>query len=271
MTAWTDASPRELADALKTALLLSYEPVGVRLFRDRAGFDASPLPRPDSPLSYCAAVRTAALGGALKLDRDDIACDTSPRTLGLEPGFRDEEFVRTYVTCGLYRDREAATSVLAGVAILSDTAGVAVAPLARFETCSPPDVVIVPISPYGAMRIVQALAYRGDTVHSASIGMHGICAECTARPHATGDVSVSLLCSGTRHVAGWEEGLMAAGMPMARVPGVVAGLVDTAERYEPDGRKAEMKAACRSGAPTLVRAPVDRLTAGEGYFCEQKR
>jgi len=270
MTDWTRATPAELADALRTALLPAGEPVGVRLFRDKAAFEAWPAPRPATPIYYCAAVRMAGAGSALKLGREDISCDTSPRTLGLEPGFDDPEFIESYVTGGLYRDLEVAESVLAGVATLSGMAGVALAPLAAFSPDEPPDVVILPTTPYGAMRIVQAAGFHGDRARADAIGMHGICAESTALPYTTGEARMSLLCSGTRHVAGWEEGLMSVGIPMKRLPMLVDGLVATAERYEPDERKERMRTACRcgSGQEDRLRETLGSLSDGTGYFCK---
>jgi uncharacterized protein (DUF169 family) len=268
VTDWTDATLSELAEALRVTLLLPDEPVGVRLFADRDEFAAWPAPRPRTPVFYCAAVRRATLGEALKLAREDISCDTSPRTLGLEPGFLDPGFVESYVTGGLYRDTEVAESVLSDVATLSGMVGVAVAPLGMFEADSPPDVVIIATSPYGAMRTVQAARYDGQRVRAESIGMHGICAESTALPYSTGETSVSLLCSGTRHVAGWGEDLMSVGIPMDVLPLVVAGLIGTADRYEPDERKEHMRNTCRrtAGAPERVRDSLGSLSDGTGYF-----
>jgi uncharacterized protein (DUF169 family) len=272
VTDWTDAGPFDLSEALRATLLLPGEPVGVRLFADRDEFATWPAPRPRTPLFYCAAVRTATLGKALKLALEDISCDTSPRTLGLEPGFLDPGFVESYVRAGLYRNTQVAESVLSDVVTLSGMAGVAVAPLGMFEADVPPDVVIIATTPYGAMRTVQAARYHGQRVRAEAIGMHGICAESTALPYSTGEISVSLLCSGTRHVAGWGEELMSIGIPMDVLPCVVAGLIDTADRYESDGRKERMRNTCRrtAEASERVRDSLGSLSDGTGYFCDEQ-
>jgi len=270
VTDWTDATPLELAEALRATLLLPSEPVGVRLFDDAAEFESWPAPRPAEPVFYCAAVRMATLGRSLKLALEDIDCDTAPRTLGLEPGFLDEDFVGSYVTGGLYRDLAVAESVLAGVSTLEGMKGVAIGPLGAFAADNRPDVVIIATTPYGAMRTIQAALYHGGRVRTESIGMHGICSESTARPYASGEVSVSFLCSGTRYVAGWDEELLSVGIPADRLADIVAGLVDTAERYEPDERKEYMRAACSVKRPTprRVKASLESLSDGTGYFCE---
>ncbi|HSK48110.1 MAG TPA: DUF169 domain-containing protein, partial [Coriobacteriia bacterium] len=227
-----DRTPADLAAALHAGLLLDRACVGVRLFDSRAQFEAWPFPAPAAPLYYCAAVNSAAKGARLKLSANDICCDTAPRTLGLEPGFRDPEFVESYVTCGLYRNLEIAQRILADVTILEDVAGIALAPLEAFLAEEPPDVVIIPANPRAVMRVVQGAAFSGRRVRRESIGMHGICAESTAFPAISGDIGVSLLCSGTRFAAGWEDELMSVGVPWALVSELVEGLLATAERYE---------------------------------------
>jgi uncharacterized protein (DUF169 family) len=263
--------PRELARALTTALLLPGEPVGVRVFTDAGAFEAWPWPHPEAPLYYCSAVKMAADGVSLKLARADIECDTAPRTLGLEPGFFDDDFIESYVTCGLYRDRNVADAVLVDVATLRRTVGIAVAPFAAFPAEEPPDVVIVATTPYGVMRVTQAAAYNGHVVRSQAIGMHGICSESTAAPLVTGDICTSLLCSGTRYVAGWDEHLMSIGIPRTLVETVVDGLVGTIGRYETDDRKGEMRAACRRRpAPAdALASELDALPDGSGYFVRE--
>lgn len=270
MTDWTNATPAQIAEALRTALLLPGEPVGVRLFDDTEAFDAWDAPHPEVPVHYCAAVRMASAGDALKLARADISCDTSPRTLGLEPGFDDPEFTESYIAGGLYRDLDVANAVLADVVTLRDTVGVVVAPLGHFGRPAPPDVVIVGTNPYGVMRVTQAAGFHGLRLRSDAIGMHGICAESTALPHATGEIGVSLLCSGTRYVAQWGDDMMSVGIPWSHLPLLADGLLRTADRYETDERKDRMRSACRrvDGGSGCVAREVESLTAGAGYFCE---
>lgn len=262
-------TPADLAAAFRTGLLLDRSCVGVRIFESREQFEAWPFPAPAVPLYYCAAVNSAAKGAQLKLSAHDICCDTSPRTLGLEPGFRDPEFVESYVSCGLYRDLEVAQRMLADVAVLQDVAGIAVAPLEAFDAAAPPDVVIIPANPRGVMRVVQGAAFSGRRVRSEPIGMHGICAESTAFPAITGDIGISLLCSGTRFAAGWEDELMSVGVPWALVSELVEGLIATAERYESDEHKGRIRAACScrsNGTAGELTREFGALSDGTGYF-----
>ena len=267
-TSWTNASLPDLSDALQTVLLMDTAPVGVHLIRTAEEFDATAFPVPPMPVHYCSAVKMAAEGASLKLALADMSCNTAPRTLGLQPGFHDPDFVESYITSGLYADREAAERILADVVTLQDMAGVALGPLDAFSDDTPPDVVIVSTLPYGAMRLAQAVSFSGNRIGSNAIGMHGICSECTAAPYATGEIHTSLMCSGTRYVAGWNEQLVSAGIPFGQLADVVEGLMRTAQRYEPDERKAAMRTSCRRVMPPSGRLAeeIGVLSDREGYF-----
>jgi uncharacterized protein (DUF169 family) len=205
-------------------------------------------------------------GTSLKLGLEDISCDTSPRTLGLEAGFLDEEFVASYVAAGLYENVERAREILEDVSTLDSVCGVAVAPLEAFADLSP-DVVIVPASPYSAMRLTQAASYTGNPVRNRIIGMHGMCSECTAAPLATGQVCTSLMCSGARYLADWSDDLVSVGIPFELLPGMVETLVRTAEQYETDERKGEIQRNCGcSLLPRRFDDDVAELSQGGGYF-----
>lgn len=254
------------AEALRAVLLLRAHPVGVRVVA--SGDDRLPLglPRPSAPLHYCAAVMRATAGESFTLGLDDVSCDTAPRTLGLEPGFHDDDFIESYVTGGLYADRLRADLMLAGVTVLYGISALEVAPLHAFHDAAPPDVIVLATTPYAAMRVVQAAAYRGHRVRNEPIGMHGICAECTAGPIATGEVTVSLLCSGTRHVAGWSESELAVGLPTMLLADIVDGLRDSVGRFETDSRKSAI-GRCYPGDGCGGQAPCrEALRPGTSYF-----
>jgi uncharacterized protein (DUF169 family) len=263
---WNDADAAELSDALRTCLLLGASPVGVSVIRTHEEFESYPFPKPQVAVHYCSAVKMATEGTSLKLGPEDISCDTSPRTLGLEAGFLDEDFVASYVAAGLYESVERAREILEDVTTLDSVCGVAVGPLEAFTNIIP-DVVIVPASPYAAMRLTQAASYTGNPVRNRIIGMHGMCSECTAAPMATGQVCTSLMCSGARYLADWSDDLVSVGVPFDLLPRIVATLVRTAEQYETDERKGEMQRSCGcSLMPRRFDDDVAELSEGGGYF-----
>ena len=265
---WTTANCSEFQAALSTSLLLESTPVGVRIIRSAEEFSSHPFSQPQVPVHYCSAVKMATEGTSLKLDLGDMSCDTAPRTLGLESGFLDEDFVDSYVTGGLYADHARAEEVLAQVATLQNVTGVALGPLESFDDLTPPDVVIVSTLPYGAMRIAQATSYGGKRARSNVIGMHGVCSECTAAPVATGEVCTSLLCSGTRYIAGWDERLVSVGVPFDLLPAIVDALLSTVARYETDERKDGIRASGSMPSPEIAQRISD-IPEEAGYFYQE--
>lgn len=268
---WSEASSSELSAALRTALLLDDSPVGVRIISEGAELLEVPIGPPERPLFFCEAVARASEEKASVLRMSDISCDTALRVLGLEPGFCDDDFLESYVSGGLYDEMAVADSVLADVPVLARTVGLIVAPLSRFDALDPPHVVVVSTTAYGAMRIAQASAFHGHISHCAPIGMHSICAECTAGPHRSGAVCVSLLCSSARYAAGWDEDRLAVGVPFDVLRDVVDGLLATMQRYETDERKARIRSACERAhsCSAILLERIAELRDGTSYFASR--
>ena len=265
---WITASPAELAEALEVSLLLSRKPAAVKLFTTNDAFEAWPAAQPETAVFYCGAVHAAGEGQSLKLALTDCGCDTAPRTLGLADGFLDPDFVESYVDSGLYSGMDVAGSLLPEVPTLSGTAGIAVAPLSHFQSVTDADVIILALDPYAAMRVAQAARFLGWPVRAESMGMHGVCAECTAAPHSTGQVCTSLLCSGARHTADWGDTAMSVGIPSHLLAQLVWAIVRTADRYEIDERKERMAVRLsEQGAPMgALAAELRAVRIGTGYF-----
>ena len=267
---WIEAPPEHLAQTLEVALLLQRKPVGVKLFSDAGSFVAWPSLQPDESVFYCGAVHDASEGRSIKLALSDCGCDTAPRTLGMEDGFLERSFVESYVESGLYPALEVADSLLPTVPTLSGTAGVAVAPLSSYSSINQVDVVILALDPHGAMRVAQAARFLGWPLRAESMGMHGVCAECTAAPHSTGQVCTSLLCSGARHNADWSDTAMSVGVPASLLAQLVWAIVKTADRYETDQRKERVSITLRGLGATAspLAAQLGSLKLGGGYFHE---
>ncbi len=226
--------------AIAGILLLSYAPVAVTRLVSAEDFSAFDARSPRAPLHYCAAVRMAAGGSALKLEGADMACDTSPRFLGFQSGHDDDEFVESYAEGGLYRDHGVTRRVLEGAAVLPPLTGLGVVPLRLQPDGVEPDVLVVMTDPHGAMRLAQAAGYLGHTMQQRTIGMHGMCVETTAAPIVHGEMNVSLLCSGARHTGEWPDDVLSVGIPGTMIEDIVSGLRLTADRFEPDRRKLRM-------------------------------
>lgn len=248
-----------LARAMRSALLLEFEPVAITQLFDEEAYGAFPAPEPHTPIGYCAAMREVAEGSRVKLAFHHMACNTSTRFLGMEPGADDPEFIESYAEGGLYRDHDVTKALLGDVAILEPLYGLGLVPLAVQPGGTVPDVVVVMTEPHGAMRLAQAAGFLGMRMGQQTIGMHGMCAETTAAPIVRDEVCLSLLCSGARHSGGWPDTMLSVGVPGSLLHLVVQGLNMTAERFEPDRRKERIIGSDES---------FGHLTPGSAYFLE---
>ena len=122
--------------------------------------------------------------------------------------------------------------------------GVMVKPVEEYE--EEPDVVLVVTNPYNGMRIMQAYTHVfGFNTAFKMAGNQAICSECTAFPFESNDINVSLLCSGTRFKAKWQDEEIAIGFPFNQFLPIVRGLYATLDPIEPNEKKAEIEARCR--------------------------
>lgn len=147
---------------------------------------------------------------------------------------------------GLYETPEIAASVANSVPICTDdTYGVIVKPLEKFEY--DPDVVLIISNTREAMRILQGYTYTyGLTKGLNMSGNQAVCVEATVTPMTTGEMNVSMLCSGTRFHAGWKDTEVISGIPFERAEGVVKGLKGTVNAIEMNERKQEIEEALKA-------------------------
>lgn len=261
----------KLSSTLVNTLCLDREPVGIKLFKTAEEYAAWPATEPAAPTYYCGFVKIAAGregkgGRGYKIRAQHFRCDTAAHLLGVTPCEDEDEFVQSYATCGLYRDADVARRALAEVPSLAETFGFAVQALSEFRDGRAPDVVMVIAPSHSAMRLVQGYSFHSaEGALARPVGMHGICAESTAAPLVTGRVCVSLLCSGTRHVAKWADGEVAVSMPVESFHVAVDGVLETLDACESDCRKRSIIERGQASGENLER----RVTLGSGYFRER--
>jgi uncharacterized protein (DUF169 family) len=179
---------------------------------------------------------------AVKAKFENFSCLGSARALGI---LEIDEMVssgRHYRRLGLYQDLAVAKDVLKDVTMCQHKAyGVMIKPVEEYD--EDPDVVIVVSSPYNIMRLVQGYTYIFGCKNSFKMtGNQALCSECTAYPFESNDINVSLLCSGTRFMGGWDDVEMAMGLPFNKFVQVIDGLYATVNPTEPNKKKSEIEA-----------------------------
>ena len=214
--------------------------VGVKLFTEKKSYESFFAPEAKAPLYYCALVKMATKGKKRKANLEKFCCTAAARNLGLLKDKDIDEIAMEYWQLGTYKDFPTAQKVIVNTPKISEKIyGVGVLPLGEFEDA--PDVVIAIVKPYQAMRLIQAYRYfSGEDLSLKMTGMHGICAESTAWPYLTGKLNVSLLCSGTRFIAKWDDTELAVSFSGKLLLNMLEGLQKTLNPCETDAKKQEI-------------------------------
>lgn len=221
--------------------------VGIKLLSTQEEYNSLDVKPLTNPISYCVAVKSASMGHRIKLSLKTSGCGGSSRVLGLiKPGSGYYDGTDSF-NLGLYRNKELARECAGQMTMLvSDTYGVVVQPVEYFTGDMTPDVVIVISNPRECMRILQGYSYHfGITKDISMSGNQGVCSELTAYPLVNNTINISLLCSGTRYLAGWEENEMAAGIPFTMFSKVIDGIYQTINPIEMDERKENIQRSLR--------------------------
>lgn len=253
---------------LQCALALTLQPVGVKFIFTPEEFAAAAGKPVASKISYCSMVRLAALGYSLKANAAGFGCISAGRALGI---IGSNNFVisgRHYARHGLYDSRCTAKGVQTEVTFVRHKAyGVVVRPLADYD--NEPDVVVLLVDPYQAMRVVQGYAYHFGAKKDIKLtGIQALCAECTATPYETNDLNMSVLCAGTRYLCNWEDSLMGLGMPFNKFKPIVEGVASTINAADPIGKKRAILARLQqAGLQLAIDLDKNYYSGLTGHVC----
>ena len=220
---------------LNVMLDLKRAPVGIRFLYDPNDYAQCTQPNPTVPVPYCVAVKNAAMGKPCKLSLEHIACLSGARVLGLlKPeddivDFNDIISGRRHAQMGLYADYCISRQVAKDMTYCAHKVyGVEIAELSLYQSYQP-DIVIIVTNPLNAMRLIQGYAYHYGQLKNIKVtGNQAFCQECTSYPFETNQTNISLLCSGTRRVARWDDEEMGIGIPYNQLEKIVDGIRQTA-------------------------------------------
>lgn len=222
---------------LMTLLELQRNPVGIRFLKTKDEFenvDAQPIIH---KLPYCVMVRSASYGHSIKAVDENFGCRSAARALGFVEAKEDFLSGKDGYAFGIYDSLEIAKDASQTITLCHrKTYGVKIASLSLFQ--EEPDVIIIFVNPYHAMRLLQAhtFFYGSDNCLKAR-GLQAICSESTAYPYMTGNMNVSMLCSGTRYVSRWGEDELAVSFPYDKLNKIIEGLIATINPLERDKKK----------------------------------
>lgn len=231
----------ELEGLFYSYLHLEKRIAAITLFDDAKAFEELDVKQRKNKSYYCQMVKMAVNGKSWKADITNFACETSAKVLGLDSFYEEEEGIDGWLESGLYASRDIAAREHFSVSpVQKRNVGIMVGPLG--ESKQDPSVVIVTCKPYQAMRLIQGytfhFGYKNDLQMS---GMCGVCFESTALPITNHEMTISLLCSGTRFVCKWPEEMMMVSFPYDMAEKILDGVIQTAQSCEPNAYKERIK------------------------------
>lgn len=231
---------KTILDDLYCAINIKRNLVGVKFIFSREKFDCIDIKQMKGRVSYCSMVKSASSDKCIKANGENFSCGASARALGLEEPDNHITSGQHYHAFKLYDSLGTAKAVQKNVTFIEHKIyGVLIKPLQDYDI--EPDVVIIILNPYQAMRIIQGYAHHyGVHKNIKMAGNQGICSECTAVPYETNDLNISTLCSGARLLAKWDVGELGIGMPFNMFGTIVDGLIKTLNPAEPDSTKREI-------------------------------
>lgn len=231
----------ELSDKisiLPILLNLKRKIVGVRIIKNKEEYDSINVREIKSKVTYCYMIKRGGSGQHFKAKADKFWCMGASKALGLIDVPENVISGEVYESLGLYIDREVAKSAQKDVKYIEErNYGIEVFPLDDYPNRKF-DVAIIVDTSYPIMRITQGYSYYYGINKSIRIGGNqAICSESTATPYLEDDINISMLCSGTRFFAKWDENDISIGIPYSKMNNIIDGIINTINSTEPNEKK----------------------------------
>ncbi|MHC1631237.1 MAG: DUF169 domain-containing protein [Methanotrichaceae archaeon] len=205
----------EMAKCLKDSLELTFNPVGVALFRREEDIPDN-IEEIKENRRHCQMVLGAGRDGEVYLaTKDTHACKGGATGIGLIDWPLNISSGNLYLS-KLHKNviQGVARRVVAAMPrpAPGSTVATLIGPLENMKTT--PDVVIFVGKPFQARRIIQAVVYKhGGRLSFNSAVIQSFCVDATAVPYLTGNVNISMGCDGAAKNAGLKDDEVVVGIP----------------------------------------------------------
>lgn len=193
------------------------------------------------PINYCQIVKASTSSGkVIKVRENMLKCRSGARALGLEKNDQMNENGENWTRLGLHKNSNISKKIRENVEYIKENIkGILISPIEKIKEY--PDVIIIIGNPYTMMRIAQGYTYAFGRMDNINImGNQAICLESTSRPFLYKDTNISLLCIGTRHLAGWADQEMSVGIPIEQFEQIIEGVFKTVNIMENNDNKKEI-------------------------------
>lgn len=219
---------------------LERQPVGIRFLTNKEEYQSFAAEENSNRMSYCTGVRKATQGQKLKMRAAHQACAGGAAALGFIQQTEENISGARRLKMSCYDQLGTSRAVSREMVYCAHQLyGVGILPLQDCD--SEPDVVIVVCNAYNAMRLVQGHAYHhGFAKEMKTAGLQAICHDCTSFPYEKTRLNISMLCAGTRMLAGWKADELAVGLPFSLWADMVDGVKNTVNPYERNPAKVQI-------------------------------
>lgn len=257
---------KEIEAGFYSYLQLNRRVVGVKLFTNAHAFEKVTIPLRPGKSFYCQMIKMASAGKSIKANLGSFACDTAARITGFKDYYDEVEDIDGWNDMGLFASRSIATTMKENVRPIEDPVnGLVTCPVSEFGSSglNEPDLILIPCNPRQAMRLIQGYTYHyGFKTDIKISGQCGVCFESTALPLLEKDITVSLLCSGTRYVCKWPDDVMMVSFPFSMADKILNGLGNTAQYCETDAIKKNILQRLKLHGLSAIK----KLTDQAAYF-----
>ncbi len=215
----------EMSKVLVESLGLKYEPVAVTLIKKGDKIPEG-YAMPEKPIRHCQAIMKARHGESLAVPPEMQACHVGASALGLVPLPPKVECGEFHHNMGMYESEEAAKKTLQVRPALEtgSVAAIAVSPLSKARI--KPDVVVVTGTPEQVFWLLPAATTFtvGGRITVEMAAIQASCVDSTLTPYLTGNLNISLGCFGCRKTTDIAPEHMLVGIPMSKMPEIVAAV-----------------------------------------------
>lgn len=257
-------SIKKYTDKISKMLDLNRQVIGVKFENKREDYEIHTARGLLKPIPYCVAVKSAMAGHRVKIDCFTSGCSGGSRALGLTPATHDYFNGERIVDMGLCKSMQLGAHIAQEVPTWeTDTTGVIIQPLEYFE--EDPDVVLITGTARNIMRIVQGYTYQfGIAKNIILSGNQAVCMESTVNAYRNNGMNVSVLCSGTRYEANWNDDELMVGISFKKFVEVVKGIEQTINPVESD----ENKLLIEKALATTNNLEID-VEYGKAYYMKK--
>lgn len=235
--------------------------VGVTFINTKENYDNINIEEATHQMFFCMMVKSATIGHSMKVKKEHMYCSAASEALGFTKP--NDDFITGEIGFKrkMYESKEVAEKMVKKIPYIDHKIyGMIVQPLEKYKI--EPDVVVIFGNPYMIMRIIQSYSYKYGPVKNIHFaGMSGVCTELVARAYKYNDLSVSMLCSGTRFAAEWKDDEMGIAFPYKMFSELLEAIEKTSNTFEPDNKKQEIRQRVKEKGIILS----EKLIDGENY------